>query len=143
VCTHLESILVGPVVPDVHRQYVAPVVEPYEEGRTQPADKTVSDQKDFYPRRGDSEIDEGDGAGDKDGTPPWARHLPSDLSKNSTALPLSHMMAGRISRTFLPSVSFSSGKSRSTALTCSANGLQLCSQQGLAVSLQKTTTDAS
>ena len=76
-------------------------------------------------------------------TPPCVRHLPSDLSKNSTALPLSHRMAGRISRTFLPSVSFSSGKSRSTALTCSANGLQLCSQQGLAVSLQKTTTDAS
>ena len=53
-------------------------------------------------------------------------YLPSDLSKNSTALPLSHMIDGRISKTFLPSLSFSSGKSRSTALTLSANELQLC-----------------
>lgn len=65
-------------------------------------------------------------------------YLPSDLSKNSTALPLSHMIDGRTSTTFLPSVSSSSGKSRSTALTFSANELQLCRGEGGAQLLKMT-----
>jgi len=37
------------------------------------------------------------------------KNLPSDSSKNSRALPLSHLIVGRISNTFLPCVSFSFG----------------------------------
>lgn len=50
---------------------------------------------------------------------------PRERNKNSRALPLSHLMVGRISSTFLPCVSLSLGYWFRTKRTSSASGTQL------------------
>jgi hypothetical protein len=54
------------------------------------------------------------------------KHSPRDSSKNCRALPLSHLMDGRISRTFLPLVRRRSGYSLSTDRTCSSRARHFC-----------------
>lgn len=98
---HLERVLVGPVVADVHRQHVGAVGEPCIIFIIRFTTSTQNNQCQAQGRRKRR----------RQIKPEQKKRekipLPSDSRRNSRALPLSHLMVGRISNTYRRSIQWS------------------------------------